>query len=152
MAGELVGVVNAKMSSEEIEGLGFAIPIDTAYQIACELIEYRYVRGRVTTGLTLVDVDNVQTAYFYFKSRNTGVYVYKSVSDVLQFGDLILSVNGQKIKTSSEITALVKGLSVGDTLEFIVYRNKEETTVTLTLLEYVPEYLTEKNPALDPAA
>lgn len=152
MAGELVGVVNAKMSSEEIEGLGFAIPVDTAYEIACELIEYRYVRGRATTGLTLVDVDSVQTAMYYFNSRYTGVYVYESVSDVLQYGDLIISVNGQEIAESGEVSQVIKGLNVGDEVEFVVYRNKKQTTVTLTLMEQVPDYLTEDAPALEPAA
>ncbi|MBQ9780512.1 MAG: trypsin-like peptidase domain-containing protein [Clostridia bacterium] len=155
IAGELVGVVNAKMSSEEIEGLGFAIPVDTAYEIACELIEYRYVRGRATTGLTLVDVSNVQTAYYYFnKSRYTGVYVSESVSEVLQYGDLIVSVNGQKITESSEVFDAVEGLAVGDTVELEIYRTaeKKQLTVTLTLMEYIPDYLTEKAPALEPAA
>ncbi len=152
LAGELVGVVNAKMSSEEIEGLGFAIPVDTAYKIACELMEYRYVRGRVTTGLTLVDVGSVQTAMYYFNSRYTGVYVYDSESDVLKYGDLIISVNGQEIAASEEISDAIEGLSVGDTVEFVVYRDKKQVTVTLTLMELVPDYLTENTPALEPAA
>ena len=47
-AGQLVGVVNAKCASEEVEGLGFAIPIDTAYDIIVELIQHRYVRGKAS--------------------------------------------------------------------------------------------------------
>ena len=152
MAGELVGVVNAKMSSEEIEGLGFAIPVDTAYEIACELIEYRYVRGRVTTGLTLVDVGSVQTAMYYFNSRRTGVYVYDSVSDALKYGDLILSVNGTEITASEEISDVIRNAKVGDTVTFIVYRNKEEITVELVLMEQVPDYLTKESRSLAPAA
>lgn len=152
MAGELIGVVNAKMSSEEIEGLGFAIPVDTAYEIACELIEHRYVRGRVTTGLTLVDVDNVQTAMYYFNARYTGVYVYGSESDVLEYGDRIVKVNGQEISKSRDISALIEGCKVGDTVEFVVYRNKEMVTVTLALMEYVPDYLDKTEPSLAPAA
>lgn len=154
MAGELVGVVNAKMSSEEIEGLGFAIPVDTAYRIACELIEYRYVRGRVTTGLKLVNADSLQTAMYYFNSRYTGVYVYESVSDVLQYGDLLLSVNGTEIAQSTDISKAINGLSVGDQVEFVIYRTKtkEQLTVTLELMEYVPDYLQEDVPSLNPAA
>ncbi len=152
MAGELIGVVNAKMSSEEIEGLGFAIPVDTAYEIACELIEHRYVRGRVTTGLTLVDIDNVQTAMYYFNSRYTGVYVYGSESDVLKYGDRIITVNGQEITASRDVSAIVAGYKVGDTVEFVVYRNKGTVTVTLMLMEYVPEYLDKAEPSLAPAA
>ncbi len=146
MAGELVGVVNAKMSSEEIEGLGFAIPVDVAYEIACELIEYRYVRGRATTGLTLVDVESIQTAFYYFNSRYTGVYVYESVSDVLQYGDLILSVNGVEVTASEEIAAIVRDMAVGDAVDFVVYRGNKQVAVTLTLMEDIPDYLMEKTP------
>ncbi len=152
MAGELVGVVNAKMSSEEIEGLGFAIPVDTAYAVACELIEHRYVRGRVTTGLTLLNVESVQTAIYYFNSRYTGVYVYESVSDVLVYGDLVLTVNGQKIETVEDVSKAIEGLGVGDTVEFVVYRNQQETTVQLTLMEYIPDYLLEDENSVMPAA
>ena len=81
MAGELIGIVNAKCSSDDVEGLGFAIPIDTAYDIICELYRYGYVRGRVTTGLTLVDVSSVNPALRYFNSTYTGVYVYESSLD-----------------------------------------------------------------------
>ena len=152
MAGELVGVVNAKMSSEEIEGLGFAIPSDTAYEIACELIEYRYVRGRATTGLTLVDVESIQTAMYYFNSRYTGVYVYESVSDVLKYGDRILSVNGTELEQSTHLSELLRGSKVGDTVVFEIYRGKEQMTVELVLMEQIPEYLTETTPSLAPAA
>lgn len=143
MAGELVGVVNAKMSSEEIEGLAFAIPVDTAYTVACELIEYRYVRGRATTGLTLVDVDSVQTAMYYFNSRYTGVYVYESVSDVLKYGDLIISVNGLEITQSGDVSDAIAGMAVGEQVTIEIYRDKQQMTVTLKLMEYVPDYLAE---------
>ncbi|MDR0570064.1 MAG: trypsin-like peptidase domain-containing protein, partial [Clostridiales Family XIII bacterium] len=65
MSGELVGVVNAKSSGTEIEGLGFAIPINTAKPVISDLIAYGYVRGRIDTGLTLVDVQNSRTAFMY---------------------------------------------------------------------------------------
>lgn len=152
MAGELVGIVNAKMSSEEIEGLGFAIPVDTAYQIACELMEHRYVRGRVDTGLTLVDVTSTQTAFYYFNSPYTGTYVYESTSDVLQYGDLILSVEGVEVKTSSDISGVIQNYAVGDTVELEIYRNKKKMTVELILKEFVPDYLKENDSSQKSAA
>ena len=56
MKGELIGVVNAKSGGDNVENIGFAIPIDAAYDIACELITHGYVTGRVELGLSLVDV------------------------------------------------------------------------------------------------
>lgn len=152
MAGELVGIVNAKMSSEEIEGLGFAIPVDTAYQIACELMEYRYVRGRVDTGLTLVDVTSTQTAFYYFNSPYTGAYVYESTSDTLQYGDLILSVEGVEVKKSSDISGAIQNYAVGDAVELEIYRNKKKMTVELVLKEFVPDYLKENTSSPKSAA
>jgi len=126
--------------------------LNTAYAVACELIEHRYVRGRVTTGLTLLNVESVQTAIYYFNSRYTGVYVYESVSDVLVYGDLVLTVNGQKIETVEDVSKAIEGLGVGDTVEFVVYRNQQETTVQLTLMEYIPDYLLEDENSVMPAA
>lgn len=143
MAGELIGIVNAKCSSDDVEGLGFAIPIDTAYTIICELYRYGYVRGRVTTGLSLLDVNSATLAWRYFNSTNTGVYVYESsLTDALKTGDLILSFDGTKITASSQIKTLLEGKQVGDTVEVVVYRNTglrwEQVTVTLTLSEQRP--------------
>ena len=152
MAGELVGVVNAKMSSEEIEGLGFAIPVDTAYDIACELIRYGYIRGRVDMGLTLMDVTDLYTALRYFNSQYAGVYVYDSESEDFHYGDLIMSVENVEISTSEELAKLINRYEVGDVLEFVVFRKNKEVTVELELREYVPDYLREKDSAIKPAA
>lgn len=144
MAGELVGIVNAKCSSDDVEGLGFAIPIDTAYEIICELYQYGYVRGRVTTGLTLVDATSVTIAYQYFRSQYIGVYVYSSsLTDELQYGDYILNVDGEEISTSDQFKSLLDGKQVGDTIELEIYRNNGKkwtrVKVTLTLGEKKPE-------------
>lgn len=142
LAGELIGVVNAKVASEEIEGLGFAIPIDTAYEAILELIDHGYVRGRPAVGFQVVDVTSVQTAMRYFDSFYTGVYVYDKDSDEVQYGDLILSADGVEIASSSELSAIVKKKRVGDTVELVLWRNKEQVTVTVTLVESVPTHVT----------
>ena len=145
-AGQLVGVVNAKCSSDDVEGLGFAIPIDTAYEIICELIEYRYVKGKPSSGLTVMEVSSYQ-AMQYFNSRYSGVYIYESdYSDELHRGDLIVSVDGEQIATSNQLADIINKKSVGDTVQILVWRNSagKEVLVTLTIGEYVPSYLTAK--------
>lgn len=150
MAGELVGIVNAKCSSDDVEGLGFAIPIDTAYEIICQLYQYGYVRGRASTGLTLLDATSTQISYRYFSSQYKGVYVYASeLTDELKYGDLILNVDGQDITSSSQIKALLRDKRVGDSMEFVIYRNTglKWTQLTVTVI------LGEKKPAdVSPAA
>ncbi len=145
LAGELIGVVNAKMSSEEIEGLGFAIPIDTAYEVILELIDHGYVRGRPALDFHVVDVTSVQTAMRYFDSYYTGVYVYDEDCDGVKYGDLILSADGVEIGTAAELSTVIKNKQVGDTVELVVYRKKQQVTVTVTLVESVPETIQATN-------
>lgn len=64
-SGELIGIVNAKSVGEDIEGLGFAIPINTAKSVIEDLISDGYVRGRIDTGFTVVDLTDQATALQY---------------------------------------------------------------------------------------
>ena len=83
MNGELVGIVNAKSSSSDAEGLGFAIPINDAIKVAQELLENGYVTGRPYLGITYLAVTDAQTAqqlgvnaygvYSRSRSRRTGL-------------------------------------------------------------------------------
>ena len=130
LAGELVGVVNAKMSSEEIEGLGFAIPIDTAYEIILEIIEYGYVRGRPALGFNVVD----GSTFF-----DTYVYVYDERHDVVRYGDIILTADGIQVKSVSVLEAVVRTKKVGDTLELLIQRDNRQMTVRVTLVEDKPQ-------------
>ena len=139
MAGELIGIVNAKASGENIEGLGFAIPIDKAYDIILDLISHGYVRGMVDHGLTLIDATSSQTAYAYFRSREIGVYVYESkYSDEFHYGDRIVSVNDTEVTTSAQIKAILKNYNVGDTVKFTIARKDINVDINITLREYVP--------------
>lgn len=140
-SGELVGIVNAKSSASGIEGLGFAIPINTATEIATDLIENGYVTGKVKLGVTLLAIEDEQTAMQYGVSR-TGVYItqVEANSDAyyagLRAGDLIDSINGQKITSTDEVKSAIESSSVGDTLEIKIYRGNKEQTVQVTLTEY----------------
>lgn len=154
MAGELIGVVNAKASEDNVEGLGFAIPVDTAYEVICQLIEYGYVRGVVDAGLDLYDVSsaNIMAAVRYFGMSHSGTYVMDSIySDEILFGDLLLKVGDIAVSTSQEAEAAFRTYEIGDTVELTLLRLQSEVrggreyyveakvTVQLTLREYVPE-------------
>jgi S1-C subfamily serine protease len=73
------------------------------------------------------------------------VYVYDRNHDVMQYGDLILSVNGVKLETAAQLQTMVSEMEVGEDLELVIYRNKEKQTVTVKVIEQIPG--TEKNPA-----
>lgn len=139
--GELIGIVNAKSSSSGIEGLGFAIPVNTAKKVAEELIENGYVTGKVQLGVQLVTIANEQTAAQYRVSE-LGVYVAEVTANSdayyggLRVGDRILSVNGKEISAAEEIKDIVQASKVGDSLTFTVDRNGEAEVLTVTLTEY----------------
>ena len=132
--GELVGVVNAKYAKEGVEGLGFAIPINTAKPVIEQLISQGYVSGRVDTGFTPIDLTDETTAMQYRVSR-TGVYVYEVTTntDGFQSGDLLLSIDGKDIDSMSDYNAALQGRSVGDQLAVVVLRGNRQLPLTLTL-------------------
>ncbi|MBQ7357553.1 MAG: trypsin-like peptidase domain-containing protein [Clostridia bacterium] len=143
MAGQLIGVVNAKASGEDIEGLGFAIPIDTAYPIILDLINYGYVRGIVDHGISAVDVTEQNLFYYYrYGISETGVIVTESqYTDKLTLGDRIISVNGVKISATSDIQRALDGCKVGDVVSIEASRSGKKFTVEITLREQIPDYV-----------
>ena len=131
--GELIGIVNAKSSGSDIEGIGFAIPVNLAKSIIEALIEHGYVPGRIDFGVTLIDVLNPMTAMMY-RLQTTGVYVSQSDSDsTLTSGDRIISINGKDIGSMADINELLEAHKVGDVLSVVVSRNGRSITVEHTL-------------------
>ena len=142
LAGELVGVVNAKASGEDIEGLGFAIPADHAHGVIEDLINYGFVRGIVDHGLSTLDVNqqNLPYAYQKYGITNVGVVIVDSIySNDFSYGDVIVSIEGEKISSSSDVDRVIKSYRVGDAVTFMVKRNGKSVNVKLTLREKIPE-------------
>ena len=141
--GELIGIVNAKTTDVTVEGLGFAIPVNEAVSVAEELEEHGYVTGRTHIGISLTDVTDAFTAYYYFRTEVTGVYVVNVQEgyneNVLQYGDRITAINGNEISSSEDVKELVKDSEVGDVLTFTISREGKIMEVEVTCYEYVPE-------------
>lgn len=141
--GELIGIVNAKSSSTSsgtsVEGIGFAIPIDTAINVATELTNYGYVRGRVMLGINIIDINNSWDAMRY-GVNSLGVYVSSSEFEEndLQSGDRIVAVDDIEVEYSTDVKAAIKGHEVGDVITVKVVRNGKYVDVKVTLHEYVP--------------
>ncbi|MFQ8832752.1 MAG: S1C family serine protease [Ruthenibacterium lactatiformans] len=90
----LVGVVNSKSSGSDVEGLGFAIPIDTARPVIEQLITQGYVSGRPSLGMELVELTSYRSAIFAGTGR-LGVYVNNGGKTGLTNGDYLLSIDGR---------------------------------------------------------
>ena len=134
----------AKSSGDDVEGLGFAIPINNVQEILNDLLNYGYTKGKAYLGVSLLDITSEQMARMY-NVTETGTYIY-SVQDGsaaadagLKSGDRIISVNGQEIEDSDALRELISASTVGDTLEFVIQRGRTEETLTVTVGDYIPE-------------
>ena len=142
LAGELIGIVNSKYSASGVEGLAFAIPIDSAYPVQLDLMQYGYVRGVVDHGLTLLDItsENLMQYYYRYGISEVGVYVVKSeYATELQNSDRILTVNGTEVKTTAQVKEILSTHKVGDTVTIVADRDGTRITCELVLQEYVPD-------------
>ena len=138
--GELIGIVNAKSGGDGAEGLGFAIPINTAMEVAQSLIDNGYVAGRPEFGIKVIAVNDLQSAMQYGVSQ-LGVYIAEvtegSSADKagLQAGDLFISVDGNAVSTTSDVTSVLDKHSVGDTVEVQVARDGKIVQASVVLQE-----------------
>ena len=140
MNGELVGIVNAKSSSSDAEGLGFAIPINDAIKVAQQLLENGYVTGRPYLGITYLGVEDAQTAA-QLGVNAYGVYVVEVVKGGpaeragLQSGDRIVSIDGTEIASKDDLGTLMQKHAAGDSLAITIARGGQMQTINVTLGE-----------------
>lgn len=141
--GELVGIVNAKQSATEVEGIGFAIPVNNVLDVVNDLKSVGYVTGKIDLGMQFADISTPESAFFYGISQ-TGCYVVSVARDSnaekagFSAGDIIKKVNDTEVYTSADVKAAVKKFKVGDTVSITVSRNRKEIKLNLILEEYVP--------------
>lgn len=135
--GKVIGINTLKLSGTGIEGIGFAIPINSTIDVYKELISNGKI-ARPYIGITGIDLDETTA-----KKNNLveGIYVKKvdnfSAAEKagIQIGDVIIAVDGTSIKTMDELNTIKNKHSVGDKLNIKVNRNGKEKEITLTLQE-----------------
>lgn len=136
--GELIGVVNAKSSGEDIEGLGFAIPVNTAIKIAEQIIDQGFSEGNYTLGVQMVEATSRALAKQYGYDE-AGIYIYEvqSGSDAqkagLKSGDRLISINGVEIDSFETARTQIKSMTKGDTLTIVVERDDKEKTFNIEI-------------------
>lgn len=136
--GELIGIVNAKSSGSDVEGLGFAIPINTAKYIAEELLSNGSVSGRLTLGISYMEISSVQAAMQY--GVNTlGLYIKEVLPDSnaerasFKAEDCLIAVDGEQITTSAELKSKLQKHQAGDTMTFTVIRDRTYVDLSVVL-------------------
>ena len=137
--GELVGIVVAKSTGSNVEGLGFAIPINTVKEVAQQLSENGYVKGRPALGITFVDLTSARNAILY-GVRNTGIYVRSLDSENakasgLKEGDMLYYINDTKITDADTLLEAVSKCKIGEKVKLTVVRGDETLELTLKVSE-----------------
>ena len=136
--GNLIGVVNAKTSSSGIEGLGFAIPINSVIDIIDELIANGSVTSRPALNVSLYDYTK-SGGYYYSNNQEAGCYIVQIVSGGaadqagLKQNDRIVKFDGKSISSTAEVKAILRNHKIGDKVEIVVDRDGEEITKTFEL-------------------
>ncbi len=140
--GQVIGINTMKIGtftdSAGVEGLGFAIPSATVKDIVDQLIHQGYVSGRPTLGL---QGESLSSFYQHYYRLPAGLYItevdrssdayYKGVED----GDILLSIDDNRITTMNEMKTILNGLEVGNTVTTVIYRAGQQYQIDLVLTE-----------------
>ena len=140
--GELIGVVNAKSMGSDIEGLGFAIPVNVAKEVIEEIMSNGYISGRARLGISIIEIKTDLEAQEYgVKDLGTYIYSIEEGSAAMKAGlkekDLILAINDKVVETSAEIRNEINKHEVNEEITITVLRDKNMITVTAVLQETI---------------
>jgi len=137
LKGEVIGI-NTAVSTEG-QGLGFAIPINTAKEVLEQLINKGKV-SRPWLGVSVSDITEELAAYLQ-TDITEGAIIRQVVENSpaqkagLRAGDIILGIDGQKVSGAEDVTTIISKSAVGKKIEIKILRNGRERTVTATLGE-----------------
>ena len=152
MYGEVVGITNAKYSSDgdsseaSIDNIGFAIPMANVKEIVMSIIEKGYI-SKPYIGVSITTVSS--------ESISLGVPEGAIVKEITEGGpadkaglkvnDVITAINGQAVTSSDDVVDIVGDMAVGDKAELSIYRSGDTATITITIEEKVVSALAEED-------
>ncbi len=138
--GQVIGINTLKASGEGVEGLGFAIPINSTKDIYSDLIQYNKVK-RPYIGITGSNITEETVEANPTFDLKIGAYV-RSVDDYspaekagIKVGDIITQADGQTVENMDDLNEIKNSHQIGDKMNLTIYRDGSETTVELTLAE-----------------
>lgn len=141
--GQVIGINTMKMSnfyssSTTVEGIGFAIPIDTAKPIIDELIEKGYVSGRPAIG---IDGETLPATYRIYYRLPQGIYVTRvyrnsdAAAKGISEGDIITAINGVSVTTMEQLNRVKNQFTAGQTITLTIYRGGVSSDVEIILMD-----------------
>ena len=150
--GELIGIVVAKSSGVDVEGLGFAIPVNDVKDVINDILEHGYAKNRAFLGVSLRDTsyqtNNNSGMPFYsmfFSQISYGAAVDEVVTDSpadkagIKKDDIIISIDNEVISKASDVSSKIANYSVGDKITIGLIRENKTLNVEVTLTEYKGE-------------
>jgi serine protease Do len=135
LAGEVVGITSAKIAQIGVEGMGYAISIDTACPIIEELVTTGYV-VRPWLGVGLYTVDQIAIAQLRL-SVDEGVVLLQVVENGpaykagLRENDVIVQINDEEVLTVEEFTRVLYAVEIGESIELTYWRGNSKSTATV---------------------
>ena len=141
--GQVVGINTMKISAftdqAGVEGLGFAIPSATVKEVVEQIMDYGYVPGRPTLGIS---VEALSRFYQHFYRLPAGLYITQvdagsaAWNAGLQAGDILISIDDEALSGVDDLNRILCTRSVGDEVTLCVYRSGYgEGTITVALTE-----------------
>lgn len=127
--GQVIGINSQKIASTEYEGMGFAIPITQALDIATDLINNKYVTDRVKLGITYTPLSAEYSMIAQFNKLPAGTLVIKSISEDSSLAgtkarenDMIIAVDGEQLTTADVLLERIENGHVGDKMTLTLGR------------------------------
>jgi len=141
--GDVIGINSLKLVQEQVEGMGFSIPIEDALNYASSLEKGETIK-RPFIGISMVDVSNISALWQYGitipRDITEGVVVLATqagspAASKLEKGDIIIGINDDKITSVAELRYALYKNKPGDKIKIKYLRNNKENTVEVTLSE-----------------
>ncbi|MDD4376817.1 MAG: trypsin-like peptidase domain-containing protein [Eubacteriales bacterium] len=137
--GQLVGLVVAKSSGSDVEGLGFAIPSAQVSRVVSDLIKNGHVTNRPSAGIKIQDLSSAQAA-MQQGYRMTGVYIAEVVGENakkagFRAGDMLYYIEDTQIDSAATLLSEIQSHKVGDTVKFTVIRDNKTVEIKVKLSE-----------------
>lgn len=140
-AGQVIGINSSKIAATDYEGIGFAVPMETAKSIVEDLIAYQYVPNRPKLGISYASVSDYQaySMVVQIKELPSGSVIIADISDdsslkntEVEVGDMIIGVNGKDMNSSDVLLDVIDSAKVGDVLKLKICRIDSKTFKTRT--------------------
>lgn len=138
--GEVIGITSLKLVKSGVEGMGFAIPIETAIDYATKIVKNEKI-VRPYLGVSMYNISEISTKYYNENIIKNGVYIAdiekSSPADKagLKTGDIIVKLNDTDIESVAFLKYNLYKYNIGEKITLTIYRDDEKKNIEVVLKE-----------------